>query len=388
VTIDGRVAMDMKKVKARKDMISGDSMKSVETWLRGMPNCTILRGHGRLVSATEIEVGTERLASDKVFLDVGGRALVPKIPGIETVEYLTNDSIMNIDYAPRHLLILGGSYIGLEFAQIYRRFGSAVTVVEAAPRLVPREDEDISSAIKDILAGEGIAFHIESKCTGLSKRGDAIVARIEGPGGTAEVEGSDLLLAIGRIPNTDDLGLDKAGVQLDPRGYIVTDEFLRTSVPNIWALGDCNGRGAFTHTSYNDYEIVAANLLDGAQRRVTDRILTYGLFIDPPLGRVGMTEHEARAAGRPLLIGRRPMTRVGRAVEKGETLGFMKFVVDAETQKILGAAILGTSGDEAVHCLTDTMYAGAPYTTLAHAVHIHPTVSELIPTVLGQLAPG
>ncbi len=231
-------------------------------------------------------------------------------------------------------------------------------------------------------------IHLEHKCTGLSKRGDTIVARIEGPGGTSEVEGSDLLLAIGRIPNTDDLGLDKAGVHVDPRGYIVTDEFLRTSVPNIWALGDCNGRGAFTHTSYNDYEIVAANLLDGATRRVTDRIPTYGLFIDPPLGRVGMTEHEARTAGRPLLIGRRPMTRVGRAVEKGETLGFMKIVVDAETRKILGAAILGTGGDEAVHCLTDTMYAGAPYTTLAHAVHIHPTVSELIPTVLGELAPG
>jgi pyruvate/2-oxoglutarate dehydrogenase complex dihydrolipoamide dehydrogenase (E3) component len=387
VTIEGRFAMDMKKVKARKDMVSGTSMKGVETWLRGMPNCTVLRGHGRLISATEIEAGPERLSADKIFLNVGGRAVVPKIPGIETVEYLTNDSIMNIDYAPRHLIILGGSYIGLEFAQIYRRFGSAVTVIEAAPRLVPREDEDISGAVKDILAGEGIVFHLEHKCTGLSKRGDSIVARIEGPDGTSEVEGSDLLLAIGRIPNTDDLGLDKADVHVDPRGYIVTDEFLRTSVPNIWALGDCNGRGAFTHTSYNDYEIVAANLLDGAARRVTDRIPTYGLFIDPPLGRVGMTEHEARTAGRPLLIGRRPMTRVGRAVEKGETLGFMKIVVDAETRKILGAAILGTSGDEAVHCLTDTMYAGAPYTTLAHAVHIHPTVSELIPTVLGELAP-
>jgi pyruvate/2-oxoglutarate dehydrogenase complex dihydrolipoamide dehydrogenase (E3) component len=387
VTIEGRVGMDMKRVKARKDAVSGNASKGVETWLGSMPNCTVLRGHARFVLANEIEVGAERLTADKVFINVGGRALVPPIPGIDQVNYLTNVSIMDIDYAPPHLVILGGSYIGLEFAQIYRRFGSEVTVIEAAPRLVPREDEDISAAIKEILEGEGIKFHLESKCSGLSKRGDAIVARIEAPAGPGEVEGTDLLLAIGRIPNTDDLGLDKAGVRVDTRGYIVTDE-LRTGVPSIWALGDCNGRGAFTHTSFNDYEIVAANLLDNEPRRVTDRIMTYGLFIDPPLGRIGMTEHEARTAGRPLLIGRRPMTRVGRAVEKGETLGLMKIVVDAQTKKILGAAILGTGGDEAVQCITTTMYAGAPYTTLSHAMLIHPTVSELIPTMLGELAPG
>jgi pyruvate/2-oxoglutarate dehydrogenase complex dihydrolipoamide dehydrogenase (E3) component len=388
VAIEGRVGIDMKKVKARKDTISGNATKGIESWLKSMPNCTVLRGHGRFISATELEVGPERLTADKFFINVGGRALVPPIPGIERVSYLTNDSIMDIDYAPPHLVILGGSYIGLEFAQIYRRFGSEVTVIEAAPRLVPREDEDISAAIREILEGEGIKFHLESKCTGLSKRGDAIVARIEGPARSGDVEGTDLLLAIGRIPNTDDLGLDKAGVRVDTRGYIVTDEFLRTSAPTIWALGDANGRGAFTHTSFNDYEIVAANLLDKEPRRVTDRIVTYGLFIDPPLGRVGMTEHEARAAGRPLLIGRRPMTQVGRAVEKGETLGFMKIVVDAETKKILGAAILGTGGDEAVQCITATMYAATPYTTLSHALLIHPTVSELIPKVLGELAPG
>jgi pyruvate/2-oxoglutarate dehydrogenase complex dihydrolipoamide dehydrogenase (E3) component len=388
VAIEGRVGMDMKKVKARKDTVSGNASKGVETWLASMPNCTVLRGHARFISANEIEVGADRLTADKVFINVGGRALVPPIPGIEQVKYLTNVSIMDIDYAPPHLVILGGSYIGLEFAQIYRRFGSEVTVIEAAPRLIPREDEDISAAIKDILEGEGIKVHLGSKCSGLSKRGNAIVAQIEAAAGFGEVEGTDLLLAIGRIPNTDDLGLDKAGVRVDSRGYVVTDEFLRTSAPTIWALGDCNGRGAFTHTSFNDYEIVAANLLDNEPRRVTDRIMTYGLFIDPPLGRIGMTEHEARTAGRPLLIGRRPMTRVGRAVEKGETLGFMKIVVDAETKKILGAAILGTGGDEAVQCITATMYAGAPYTTLSHAVLIHPTVSELIPTVLGELALG
>jgi pyruvate/2-oxoglutarate dehydrogenase complex dihydrolipoamide dehydrogenase (E3) component len=388
VTIEGRVGVDMKKVKARKDAVSGTATKNIETWLESMPNCTVLRGHARFVSAHEIEVGAERLTAEKVFINVGGRALVPPIPGMKEVGYLTNESIMDIDFAPRHLVILGGSYIGLEFAQIYRRFGSEVTVIEAAPRLVPREDEDISTAIREILEGEGARIHLDSKCTGLSKRGNAIVARIESAGRSTEIEGTDLLLAIGRIPNTDDLGLDTAGIAVDTRGFIVTDECLRTSVQAIWALGDCNGRGAFTHTSFNDYEIVAANLLDSEQRRVTDRIMTYGLFIDPPLGRIGMTEHEARAAGRPLLIGRRPMTRVGRAVEKGETLGFMKIVVDAETRKILGAAILGTGGDEAVQCITATMYAGMPYTTLAHAVLIHPTVSELIPTVLGELVPG
>jgi pyruvate/2-oxoglutarate dehydrogenase complex dihydrolipoamide dehydrogenase (E3) component len=372
----------------RKDAVSENASAGVETWLRSMPNCTVLRGHGRFVSANEIEIRAERLAADKVFINVGGRALVPAIPGIDGVAYLTNDSVMHIDYAPRHLMILGGSYVGLEFAQIYRRFGSEVTVVEAAPRLVPREDDDISSAIKGILEGEGIAVRLRSKCTGLSKRGDTIVARVETNGHSAAIEGTDLLLAIGRIPNTDDLCLGKAGVRVDSRGYVVTDEFLRTSVPTIWALGDCNGRGAFTHTSYNDYEVVAANLLDKRQRRVTDRIGTCALFIDPPLGRVGMTEHEARAAGRPLLIGRRAMTRVSRAVEKRETLGFMKIIVDAETKRILGAAILGTGGDEAIHCITDTMYAGTPYTTLSDAMHIHPTVSELIPTVMNELAPG
>jgi pyruvate/2-oxoglutarate dehydrogenase complex dihydrolipoamide dehydrogenase (E3) component len=388
VAIEGRVAIDMKKVKARKDAVSNNATEGIEDWLKSMPNCTVLRGQARFTSTNEIEIGAERLTADNIFINVGGRAVVPPIPGIDQVSCLTNVSIMDIDYAPKHLVVLGGSYIGLEFAQIYRRFGSAVTVIEAAPRLVPREDEDISAAIKEILEGEGITCHLNSKCTGLSKRGNVIVAAIDTGGLAGEVEGTDLLLAIGRVPNTDDLGLDKAGVRVDARGYIVTDETLRTSVPNIWALGDCNGRGAFTHTSYNDYEIVAANLLDKEPRRVTDRIVTYALFIDPPLGRIGMTEHDARAAGRPLLIGRRPMTRVSRAVEKGETLGFMKVVVDAESKKILGAAILGTGGDEAVQCITATMYAGAPFTTLSHAVLIHPTVSELIPTMLGEMTPG
>jgi pyruvate/2-oxoglutarate dehydrogenase complex dihydrolipoamide dehydrogenase (E3) component len=387
VALNAGFRIDMAKVKARKDAVVLAARHGLETWLTAMPGCTIYRGHARFISPRDIAIGSDRLSADKVFINVGGRALVPPIPGLDQVDYFTNVSIMDLDFVPKHLLILGGSYIGLEFAQVYRRFGSEVTVIEAAPRLVAREDDDISAGIKEILENEGIKFHLATKCSGLAKRGSEIVAQLDGPAGRCEVVGTHLLLAIGRKPNTDDLGLEAAGVKLDPRGYVVTDEYLCTSVPHIWALGDCNGRGAFTHTSFNDYEIVAANVLDHAHRRVTERIVTYVLFIDPPLGRIGMTEHEARQTGRRVLIGKRPMTRVSRAVEKGETQGFMKILVDQDTGKILGAAILGTSGDEAIHCITDTMYADAPYSTLQHAVHIHPTVSELIPTVLGELTP-
>jgi pyruvate/2-oxoglutarate dehydrogenase complex dihydrolipoamide dehydrogenase (E3) component len=387
VVLDGPVGIDMAKVMARKDKVVLTARKNIETWLEGMPGCTLLRGHARFLSPHDIEVGTDRISADKIFINVGGRALIPPIPGIDDVEYLTNVSVMEIDILPKHLIVLGGSYIGLEFAQVFRRFGSEVTVIEAAPKLVAREDDDVAAAIKEILENEGVEIHLSSKCSKLTKRGKDIIAALDAPTGPADVIGTHILLAIGRKPNTDDLGLEAAGVKVDPRGYIVTDEYLCTNVPFIWALGDCNGRGAFTHTSFNDYEIVAANLLDHQARRVTERIVTYGLFIDPPLGRVGMTEHEARQTGRSLLIGKRPMSRVGRAVEKGETQGFMKIVVDHGSGRILGAAILGTSGDEAIHCITDTMYAEVPYSTLQHAVHIHPTVSELIPTVLGEMKP-
>jgi pyruvate/2-oxoglutarate dehydrogenase complex dihydrolipoamide dehydrogenase (E3) component len=387
VILNGGFGIDMQKVKARKDAVVRDSRQSLEKWLLGMPRCTVLRGHARLTSPREIVVGTDRLSADKIFINAGARPLVPGIPGLDQIDYLTNETIMDLDIVPTHLLVLGGSYVGLEFAQIYRRFGSQVTVIEAAPKLVPREDDDISAAIKEILENEGIRVRLATRCSGFAKRDGQPVARLETSGGQQEVTASHVLIAIGRKPNTDDLGLEAAGVKVDSRGYIVTDESLCTSVPFIWALGECNGRGAFTHTSYNDYEIVAANLLDHAHRRVTDRIVTYALFTDPPLGRVGMTEHEARQTGRRILIGKRPMSRVSRAVEKGETQGFMKILVDDETRKILGAAILGTSGDEAIHCITDTIYADVPYTTLQRAVHIHPTVSELIPTVLSELTP-
>jgi pyruvate/2-oxoglutarate dehydrogenase complex dihydrolipoamide dehydrogenase (E3) component len=387
VSTGGEVTADMKAVKARKDGVSGRARQGVESWLDGMEGCTVYRGHARFLSSSELQVGAERLTAKKIFINVGGRARVPDMPGIDRVATLTNTSILELDTLPQHLVVVGGSYIGLEFAQIYRRFGAQVTVVEMAPRLISREDEDVSAAIKEILEAEGIAVRLNAECIRFEPRGAEIAVGVECTSGPPEVLGSHVLLAVGRRPNTDDLELDKAGVKLDARGYIVVDDELRTSAAGIWALGDCNGRGAFTHTAYNDFEIVAANLLDGERRRVSERILGYALYIDPPLGRVGMTEAQARATGRPLLVGRRPMTRVGRAIEKGETQGFMMAVADAETHQILGAAILGTGGDEAIHGILDAMNARMPYTALQRAMPIHPTVSELIPTLLGDMKP-
>jgi len=387
VTVGGSVGIDMKAVKARKDKITEASRQGIESWLEGMENCTVYRGHARFTSPSEIQVGDERLSAPRIFINAGARAAVPELPGIDQVKYLTNSSIMDLDILPRHLVIVGGSYVGLEFAQMYRRFGSEVTVVEKGPRLIQREDEDVSGAVKDVLEKEGIAIRLEAECIRFEPRGDEIAVGLYCQSGEPEVVGSHVLLAVGRQPNTDDLGLDKAGVQTDERGHIIVDDHLRTNVDGIFALGECNGRGAFTHTSYNDFEIVAANLLDDDPRRVSDRIEAYALYIDPPLGRAGMTEAAVRESGRKAMIGMRPMTRVARAIEKGETEGFMKIVVDAESKEILGAAVLGVGGDEAIHCVLDTMYAKAPYTTLQRAVHIHPTVSELIPTILGELKP-
>lgn len=387
INVEGRISVDMKNVKARKDAVSGKSRDGLETSLRKLENCTVYNGHARFASAHEVSVGAELLGAEKIFINVGGRAAVPALPGIDEIEFLTNSSMMKVDFLPEHLLIVGGSYIGLEFGQMFRRFGSEVTIIEMASRLIHREDEDVSIAIEQILTAEGIKVRVNAKCLGFSRSGDQISATVDCGAEAHTVTGSHLLLAVGRQPNTDDLGLEKAGVQCDERGYILVDDQLQTNIPGVWALGDCNGKGAFTHTAYNDFEIVAANLLDQDPRRVSDRIQTYGLFIDPPLGRAGMTETEVRSSGRPALIGKRPMTKVGRAVEKGETEGFMKVLVDAESKKILGAAILGTGGDEVIHCLLDVMYAQAPYTLLQRAVHIHPTVSELVPTMLGELQP-
>ncbi len=371
--ISSDVRVDMKKIKARKDAVVARS--GVEKWMRGLENCEVIQGHARFIAPHTLSVDGKTLISDKIFINVGGRARGLDIP----FPYFTNANIMDIDFVPPHLIVLGGSAVGLEFAQMFRRFGSEVTIIQDAPRLLPHEDEDISAAVLDILTKEGINVSLNAHNVAFSRVGDGIKVQ--------NATGSHLLVAIGRVPNTDDLGLDKAGIATDEHGYIKVDEDCATNARGVWALGDCNGRGAFTHTSYNDYEIVAANLLDRESRRISDRIIAYAVYIDPPLARAGMTEAEVRKSKRPALIGRRDMTRVSRAVEKGETLGFMKILVDAETKLILGAAILGTGGDEAIHCVLDTMYAGAPYTVMQRAVHIHPTVSELIPTMLGDLKP-
>jgi pyruvate/2-oxoglutarate dehydrogenase complex dihydrolipoamide dehydrogenase (E3) component len=387
VTVPGAVSVDMKAVKARKDQIVLKSSSGLESYLRGMKGCTVFTGHAHFESPKEIRVGDDLLSADEIFINVGGRAVVPDFLGVDSVPWMTNVGILELDTLPKHLVIVGGSYIGLEFGQIYRRFGSEVTIIEKASRLVSREDEDVSACIKSFLEKEGITIRLNAECIHLESHGDDVAVGVNCPDDGTDSIGSHILLAVGRRPNTDDLGLDRAGVEIDERGYIAVDDQLRTNVPGIWALGDCNGRGAFTHTAYNDFEIVAANLLDNDPRRVTDRIPCYGLFTDPPLGRVGLTEAAVRKSGKPALIGTRPMTKVGRAVEKSETEGFMKVLVDAETKQILGASILGTGGDEAVHCIIDTMYARAPYTNIQRAVHIHPTVSELIPTVFGDLKP-
>jgi pyruvate/2-oxoglutarate dehydrogenase complex dihydrolipoamide dehydrogenase (E3) component len=387
VMLDQPVRIDMRKVRSRAATVTANSSGNVEKWLRGMKGCTVFHDQARFEGPKEVRVGAELLSAPRIFINVGGRANVPDLPGVHEISYLTNSSIIELERVPEHLVVIGGSYIGLEFAQMYRRFGAEVTVVEMGPRLVGREDPDVSDAVRDILEKEGIRVRTSAECIRFAKGNPGVRVGVECTQGEPEILASDVLLAVGRKPNTGDLGLDRAGVALDPRGYIKVDDGLQTSVPGIWALGDCNGRGAFTHTAYNDFEIVAANLLDGENRRVSDRITCYGLFIDPPLGRVGMTEMEARASGKPYLISTRPMTRVGRAVEKDETLGFMKVLADPATKQILGASILGTSGDEAIHGILDAINAGNPYDQLRWAVPIHPTVSELIPTLLLGLQP-
>lgn len=385
VVLDGAVKIDMPTVMRRSHKVTLDSRHGNESWLEGMPNCTLIRGHARFEDKNTIRVGDEILTAPQIFLNVGGRAAIPDFPGINDIPYMTNSDIVLLDRVPKHLIVIGGSYIGLEFAQMYRRFGAEVTVIEKGTRLVSREDEDISDAIREILEAEGITVRTGADDIRFRKDGNDITVHVSA--GTPEVTGSDVLLAVGRRPNTDDLGLDKAGVALDARGYIKVDDHLATNVEGIWALGDCNGRGAFTHTAYNDFEIVAANLFDGENRKVSDRLLGYALYIDPPLGRVGMSEAEARKSGKNVLVSRLPMKRVGRAVEKGETQGLMKFIADADTRQILGAAILGTSGDESIHGVLDMMNAGATYDQLRWAVPIHPTVSEFWPTVVLGMQP-
>ena len=385
VSIGGGISIDMKRVHERSAKVTLDARAGLESWLTGMENLTLIRGHARFTGPHAVEVNGDTLTAPKIFVNVGGRANRPDMPGIDDVDVLDNTDMVALDQVPRHLVVVGGSYVGLEFAQMFRRFGAEVTVVEKGPRLISREDADISDAIKDILEREGISVRLDAECIRFEPQRDGIKVGLHCAREPREVVGSHVLLAVGRRPNTDDLGLDSAGIVQDERGFITVDERLSTNIEGVFALGECNGRGAFTHTAYNDFEIVAANLLDGEDRKVSDRVPGYALYIDPPLGRAGMSEAEARKAGLPILVGRRPMTRVGRAVEKGETLGFMKVVAHAETGKILGGAILGPGGDEAIHGILDAINWGTPYRDLQWAVPIHPTVSELIPTVIGEM---
>ena len=387
VLVDGSPRVDMKRVKARKDEIVRNSRESVEKWMEGLKGAKVYRGHARFIGKNVVKVGDDELSADRIYIDVGGRPLIPRMPGIDSVPCLTSVTMMELDLVPEHLLVIGGSYVGLEFAQMLRRFGSRVTVVEMGPRLVRREDEDVSLAIQDFLRAEGIALRLDAQCLSLQNEGDGISIGLDCRDGVPSESGTHLLLAVGRVPNTGDLGLAAAGIRTDEHGYIEVDEGLRTSNPNVWALGDCNGKGAFTHTAYNDYEIVADNLLSNAARKYTDRIPVYALYTDPPLGRVGMNEAEIKKAGIEALVGKRPMTRVARAVEKGETHGFLKIYVEQNSKRILGASLLGTGADEAVHSLIDAVYAQMPYTDFQRHVRIHPNVSELLPTVLEHLTP-
>lgn len=385
VNISGDISVDMKKVKERKDTIVHQSNSGVEKWMKNTENLTVFEGHARFKNNNTIEVNGQELEADKIYINVGGRARVPE--GYEDIDVLTNTSIVDLDFVPQHLLVVGGSYIGLEFGQMFRRFGSEVTIIETADRLVKREDKDVSQGILDILENEGIKVRLNASCLTGKMENQKVVVDVDCASGNRRVEGSHLLLAVGRVPNTDDLGLENTDIKLNGRGFIEVDEQLQTSVEGVWALGDCNGQGAFTHTAYNDFEIVAANLFDNDPRKTSDRIPCYGLYIDPALGRIGMTEEQVRASGKKALITTRTMKRISRAREKGEAQGFMKILVDAESKKILGASILGIEGDEIIHSLLDLMYADAPYTVISRAVHIHPTVSELIPTALHDLKP-
>jgi pyruvate/2-oxoglutarate dehydrogenase complex dihydrolipoamide dehydrogenase (E3) component len=387
VSIGTEIEVDILAVQRRRDAIVERSRTGVEKSLRSNPKVTVFTGTASFTSATTVRVGEELLEAPQIFLNAGCRATIPKLPGIESTPFLDNTSLLALGELPKHLIVVGGSYIGIEFAQMYRRFGSEVTLIEKGPRLMGHEDEDVSDCVRSILEAEGITVRCDAECIHLAPDAGGVSVGTSCTVDPAPVLGSHVLLAVGRTPNTQDLGLRNAGVASDERGYITVDDQCRTNVPGIYALGDCNGRGAFTHTAYNDFEIVAANLLDNDPRKISDRIGCYAMYMDPPLARIGLTEAEVRASGKAALMATRPMSRVNRALEKGESLGFMKVLVDAETERILGASLLGVGCDESIHCLLDVMYSQASYRTIQRAVHIHPTVSELIPTLLGDLKP-
>ncbi|MDR9418077.1 FAD-containing oxidoreductase [Gracilimonas sp.] len=385
VEISGDISVNLKKVKARKEKLVKNSTEGVEGWLRETENLTVIEGHARFTDNYTLQVGNRLLTAEKIFINTGARPFVP--PALQEVDYMTNAEVMELEKVPEHLVIVGGSYIGLEFGQMFRRFGSQVTIIEQGEEIIGREDPETSKTVREILEEEGITFRLNSKCISASQSKNEIIVNIDCASGSPQVKGTHLLVATGRRPNSDDLGLEHTDIELNNRNYISTDDTLQTSVEGIWALGDVNGIGAFTHTAYNDFEIVAANLFDNDPRKVSDRILNYSLYTDPSLSHIGMYEYEAQESKKNVLIGYREMSRIARAKERGETKGFIKILVDADSKKILGATIVGIDGDEIIHSLLDIMYADQPYTVISRAVHIHPTISELIPTILQNLKP-
>lgn len=383
----GAIEVDMARIKARKDALVQQSSQGVEKWMRGLDSTDVIVGQACFTAPHTVQVGDRLLTAPRIFINTGARSVRPQIDGIDDVATLDNVSILALDRVPQHLVIIGASYIGLEFAHMMRRFGADVTVLEKSARFLHREDEDVADGIRAVLEAEGVRFVLGAEQLALAPHGEQITVSTTVGGIVQARVASHVLLAVGRQPNTDNLGLALAGIHTDEHGYITVDEQCRTSADGVWAVGDCNGRGAFTHTSYNDYEIVAANLFDDDARRISDRVPCYAMYIDPPLGRIGLSEQAVRKTGQSALMATLPMKSVGRAREMGETQGFMKVLVDADTGHLLGASILGHNGDEAVHALLTLMASGEPFSKMARAMHIHPTVCELLPTLLQQLKP-
>lgn len=384
ITIPEGATANLPKIRKRKDDLIKSSVDGLTRALDNNKNIDVFTGIASFTGPKTVIVNGKEIEGKQIFINVGTHARVPA--GFEGVDFLTNKEILQLNELPEHLIIAGGSYIGLEFGQIFRRFGSRVTIIEMHDHLISREDEDVSETIQEILEKEGIQFRLNATClNGSQDENGKITVKVDCMQGSPEISGSHLLLATGRVPNTDTLNLTAAGIDMDDRGYIKVNDYLETNVSGVYALGDCNRKGAFTHTSYNDYEIVAENLFDGKNRRVSDRILTYGLFIDPPLGRAGMTLAQAKSSGKNIRVGYRKMENVARAREKGETAGFMRVIIDDDTDRILGASILGVGGDEIISSILNIMYADEPYTVIRDSVQVHPTVSELIPTMLESL---
>ncbi|MFO7933342.1 MAG: mercuric reductase [Bacteroidales bacterium] len=384
VYIPQGASVDLKKVKQRKDRIVRESAEGIRDGAKDDENITVFKGEARFSGKKTVTVNGEELTAEEIYINVGARPVVPEV--FKDLDYLTNKTILELEKLPDHLIIVGGSYVGLEFGQMFRRFGSKVTIVEKGPRLIAREDEDVSDHIREILQEEKIGIRLNADCTGGKQNKDgSVTLKVDCEEGEPEITGSHILLAVGRRPNTDLLNPGATGISINEREYIPVNEFLETNVKGIYALGDCNGRGAFTHTSYNDYKIVAGNKFEGKNLKVSDRIMTYCLYIDPPLGRAGMSRQAALESVDKVLEAKMPMSAVSRANEKGETRGLIRILVDAETRKILGASVLGVGGDEIISSILGIMYADVPFTAIQDAVIPHPTVSEYIPTLLGSL---